>query len=69
MPEDLTTRDVVQQVDARLARVEDDLRHLRSDTNVGFSQLTQRFDQLQWRLIGLFVLTWVTVISLVWLKP
>ena len=57
MPEDFTTRDVVQQVDARLARVEDDLRHLRSDTNVGFSQLTQHFDGLQWRLIGLFVLT------------
>lgn len=87
MPEELTTRDVFQQVDARLTRVEDDLRHLRSDTNVGFSELTGqisqvnseltgqisqlnlRFDQLQWRLIGLFVLTWVTVISSVWLKP
>ncbi len=83
MPEEFTTRDVFQQVDARLTRVEDDLRHLRSDTNVGFSdvtgqifqvnqrfdQLNQRFDQLQWRLIGLFVLTWVTVISSAWLKP
>ena len=79
MSEDLTTRDVFQQVDARLTRVEDDLRHLRSDTNVGFSdvigqlnqrfdQLNLRFDQLQWRVIGLFVLTWVTVISSVWLK-
>ena len=76
MPEEFTTRDVFQQVDARLTRVEDDLRHLRSDTNVGFSDVTgqisqvnQRFDQLQWRLIGLFVLTWVTVISSAWLKP
>ena len=76
MPEELTTRDVFQQVDTRLTRVEDDLRQLRSDTNAGFAQLAgligqlnQRFDQLQWRVTGLFVLTWVTVIGSIWLKP
>ena len=68
MPEELTTRDVFQQVDTRLTRVEDDLRQLRSDTNSGFAQLNLRFDQLQWRLVGLFVLTWVTVIGSIWLK-
>ena len=69
MPEDLTTRDVFQQVDARLTRVEDDLLLLRWDTNAGFAQINGRFDQLQWRLTGLFVLTWVTVIGSIWLKP
>lgn len=69
MPEELTTRDVFQQVDGRLTRVEDDLRQLRSDTNSGFGQLNSRFDQLQWRVTGLFVLTWVTVIGSAWLKP
>ena len=75
MPEELTTRDVFQQLDARLTRVEDDLRQLRTQTNTGFAQLTGqigqlnlRFDQLQWRVTGLFVLTWVTVIGSIWLK-
>ena len=68
MAGELTTRDVFQQVDTRLTRVEDDLRQLRSDTNAGFAQLNLRFDQLQWRLVGLFVLTWVTVIGSIWLK-
>jgi|AP95_1055475.scaffolds.fasta_scaffold16137_2 hypothetical protein len=70
MPEEPTT-----QFDARFTRVEDDLRQLRSDTNVGFTQLNVRldqlnlrFDQLMWRVIGLFVLTWVTVIGSIWLK-
>ena len=66
--EEITTRDVFQQVDTRLTRVEDDLRQLRSDSNAGFAQLNLRFDQLQWRLVGLFVLTWVTVIGSIWLK-
>ena len=69
MPEELTTRDVFQQVDARLTRVEDDLRQLRSETISGFDRVdsrfdridsrsdnvNSRFDQLQWRVTGLFV--------------
>ena len=35
MLEELTTRDVFQQVDTRLTRVEDDLRQLRTQTNTG----------------------------------
>ena len=80
MAGELTTRDVFQQVDARLTRVEDDLRQLRTQTNTGFAQLTaqftgqigqlnQRVDQLQGRVTGLFVLTWVTVIGSIWLIP
>ena len=45
MSEDLTTRDVFQQVDSRLTRVEDDLRQLRADTNAGFARLDLRIDQ------------------------
>ena len=83
MPEELTTRDVFQQVDARLTRVEDDLRQFRLETKSGFDRVdsrfdqidtridnvNSRFDQLQWRVTGLFVLTWVTVIGSNWLKP
>ena len=79
MSEDLTTRDVFQQVDSRLTRVEEDLRQLRADTNAGFARLdlridqyhqglTQRMDQLQWRIVGLFVVTWITVVGSIWLK-
>ena len=79
MSEDLTTRDVFQQVDSRLTRVEEDLRQLRADTNAGLARLdlridqcrqglTQRMDQLQWRMVGLFVVTWITVVGSIWLK-
>ena len=79
MSEDLTTRDVFQQVDSRLTRVEDDLRQLRGDMNAGFARLdlridqvqqglAQRMDQLQWRMVGLFVVTWITVVGSIWLK-
>ena len=50
MSEELTTRDVFQQVDSRLTRVEDDLRHLRADTNAGFARLDLRIDQFHQEL-------------------
>ena len=75
MSEDLTTRDVFQQVDSRLTRVEEDLRQLRGETNAGFERLDrriggldQRMDGLQWRMVGLFVVTWITVVGSIWLK-
>ncbi len=68
MSEDLTTRDVFQQVDSRLTRVEEDLRQLRADTNAGFGRFDLRMDQLQWRMVGLFVVTWITVVGSIWLK-
>ncbi|MCY3763721.1 MAG: hypothetical protein OXH50_20950 [Gemmatimonadetes bacterium] len=79
MSEDLTTRDVFQQVDSRLTRVEEDLRQLRTDMNAGFDRLdlridqsqqglTQRMDRQQWRMAGLFVVIWITVVGSIWLK-
>ena len=68
MSEDLSTRDVFHQIHTRLTRVEDDLRQMRSDMNAGFAQLAERIDHGQWRVVGLFVVTWVTVVGSVWLK-
>ena len=39
MTENLTTRDVFQQLDTRVGRVEVDIRDLRGEMNVGFAQL------------------------------
>ena len=79
MSEDPTTRDVFQQVDSRFTSVEEDLRQLRTDMNAGFDRLdlridqsqqglTQRMDRQQWRMVGLFVVTWITVAGSIWLK-
>ena len=72
----LTTRDVFHQIHTRLTRVEDDLRELRVQVQAGFAQQLQRidqvqnrFDQLQWRLVGLFIVTWITVVGSIWLQP
>ena len=69
MTQDLTTRDIFQQLDARLTRVEDDLRSFRGEVISRFDQTNARFDRLQWRGVSLFVITWVTVIGSIWLKP
>jgi len=76
MTQDLTTRDIFQQLDTRLSRVEDDLRTFRSEVSAFRSEVSQRFehgdqrfDQLQWRMVSLFIITWVTVIGSIWLKP
>jgi hypothetical protein len=62
--QNLTTRDIFQQFDTRLSRVEDDLRTLRAEANQRFEhggqridQLNGRFDQQQWRGVGLFIVT------------
>ena len=91
MTQDLTTRDIFQQLDSRLTRVEDDLRTFRAEVITRFDQITARFDdrfdqitarfddrldqtnarfdRAQWRMVSLFVITWVTVIGSIWLKP
>ena len=69
MTQDLTTRDIFQQLDARLTRVEDDLRSFRAEVISRFDQTNARFDQLQWRGVSLFVITWITMIGSIWLKP
>ncbi len=75
MSQDLTTRDIFQQFDTHLMRVEDDLRAFRTEVNARFdgvdsqfAQINARFDRQQWRGVGLFVLTWVTVVGSIWLK-
>ena len=79
MAEELTTRDVFQQVDARLTRVEDDLRALREEMNGRFDRLgsdtSDRFDQLErethatfrW-LVGVVLLSWLSLMVSIWLK-
>ena len=79
MSEELTTRDVPiddRKTDARLTRVEDDLRQLRLDTDARLGRIDRRidlidlrFDQLLWRLVGFVGLTWlVAVIGSIWLR-
>ena len=69
MTQDLTTRDIFQQLDTRLSRVEDDLRAFRTEVNARFDQINARFDQMQWRTVGLVVVTWLSVMGSIWLKP
>ena len=69
MTQELTTRDIFQQLNTRLTRVEDDLRTFRAEVITRLDQVNARFDQLQWRVVSLFVITWVTVIGSIWLKP
>ena len=73
------SRDVLiddRKTDARLTRVEDDLRQLRVDTDARLERIDRRIDltdlrldQLLWRLVGFVGLTWlVVVIGSIWLK-
>ena len=79
MSGELMSRDVLidhRKTDARLTRVEDDLRQLRVDTDARLERIDRRidlidlrFDQLLWRLVGFVGLTWlVVVIGSIWLK-
>ena len=79
MTQDLTARDIFQQLDSRVTRVEDDLRAFRTEVNSRFdrieAQLSQintrfdaRFDQLQWRSVGLALVTWLSLMGSIWLK-
>jgi hypothetical protein len=76
MSEGLTTRDVFQQVDARLGRVEDDLRatradlgsqiaHLRQEVGTQIDQLRDELNARFDRLYGLLVSVLVGVGALV----
>jgi len=86
MPDELTTRDVFQQVDTRLVNVEQDIRELRSEMKGRFDQVYQevdglrsemkgRFDRVQGNLhattrwvVGLVLLSWITLMVSIWLK-
>ncbi len=53
MSQDLTTRDVSHQIDARLGRVEDDVRGLRLEMNGRFGAIDGRFDRLHAMFVSL----------------
>ena len=53
MPDELTTRDVFQQEDTRLSRVEEDLREFRTEVNARFDQINGRFDRAYQEIGGL----------------
>ena len=65
-----------RKTDARLTRVEDDLRQLRVDTDARLGRIDRRIDlidlrldRLLWRLVGFVGLTWlVAVIGSIWLR-
>ena len=52
MPEELTTRDVFQQVDVRLSRVEVDLRDFRMEVNGRFERVEDDFSNLRKEVNG-----------------
>ncbi len=79
MPEELTTRDVFQQVDVRLSRVEEDLRDFRTEVIGRFDrqsgEMNGRFERLQrdlhtttrW-MLGMVLITWLSLMASIWLK-
>ena len=96
--EELRTRDVLEQVDARLGNactergrgmigrvecVEQDMRGLRSvmnarfsdmngrfsDMDTRFAELNIRFEQLTRWFVGLLLVSWLSLMASIWLKP
>ena len=47
MAEELGTRDVLEQVDARLGNVEQDVRDLRTEIRSGFERVQKSFDDVR----------------------
>ena len=70
MTENLTTRDVFQQVDTRLGRVEVDVRDLRGEIRDLRGEMNARFDRLFGFLVSLMVGVGALVIGVagLWLK-
>lgn len=69
MPEELGTRDVLEQVDARLSNVEQDIRSLRGEINGLRSEINTRLGrQTRW-LVGLILVSWLSLMVSIWLKP
>ena len=80
MAEELGTRDVLEQVHARLGTLEQDVRSLDSKVEARFdrvyheigdvrSEVNARFDRtIRW-LVGLIFASWLTLMASIWLKP
>lgn len=75
MSEELSTRDVLGQVDARLSNMEQDLRAFRSETRSELSNVRSEFGNVRsdisaltrWGL-GMLFASWMTVMASIWLK-
>ena len=68
MAEELGTRDVLEQVDARVGNVERDVRDLRTEVKSGFERVDSRFEsQTRW-LVSLVLASWLTLMASIWLK-
>lgn len=68
MAEELGTKDVLGQMDARLGNVEQDIRDLRAEVRSGFERVDIRFEsQTRW-LVGLVLASWLTLMASIWLK-
>ena len=63
MPE-LTTRDVLQQIDRRLTRIEDDQRQQDAKMEAGFARQDAKF---QWTF-GIILTSWLSTMSTLLLK-
>lgn len=82
MAEELGTRDVFEQVDARLGNVEQDVRDVGSQVRSGFDRLDAKFERLDGRferidtrfesqtrwLVGVVMASWLTIMASIWLK-
>lgn len=65
---ELTTRDVLAQIDRRLSRIEDDVRDFRQYVDERFSRLENKVDSnFRWHL-ALSLGTWLSVMSAILLK-
>jgi hypothetical protein len=64
MAEELGTRDVLEQVDARMGNVEQDIRGLRSEV----SGLGLRLESQSRWLVGVILASWLTLMASIWLK-
>ena len=72
---ELTTRDVLHQVDRRLTRIEDDLRSLETKIDHGFDRLDTKIDtgiarsddKFRWTY-GLMFASWLSLMAAILLK-
>lgn len=72
---ELTTRDVLHQVDRRLTRIEDDLRSLETKVDHGFGRLDTKIDtglarsddKFRWSY-GLMFASWLSLMGAILLK-
>lgn len=75
MTDQLGTRDVMDQLNARLSNVEQSVGQLRSEIATRFGQVDSRLEQLQAQLLadrrmllGILVASWLSTMVSIWLK-